>query len=265
MPELKLPNEIKLPYVEQGDPSGVPVLLLHGYPDSWRSFEPVLPHLAQSIHGLALTQRGHGGADRPAAGYRPHDFAADLAAFMDTLGLGPAVIAGHSMGSFIAQRFAMDHPERTLGLVLMGSFPTLRGNRDVEAFWDVADSQLRDPIDPGFVREFQQSTLARPVAPALLETAVEESLKVPARVWRAAFEGMFQSDFTDELGKIRAPTLIAWGDRETFFPRRDQEVLLAGIPGAQLVLYPGGGHAFHWEEPARFAADLAGFAKALVQ
>jgi len=243
----------------------VPVLLLHGVTDSWRSFEGVMPHLPLSVRAIALSQRGHGGADRPAAGYRPHDFAADLAAFMDALELGPAVIAGHSMGSFIAQRFAMDYPERTLGLVLMGAFPTLRGNPVLEEFWDAAVSQLRDPIDPGFVRAFQESTLARPVPPAFLETAVQESLKVPARVWRAAFEGMFQSDFTEELGKIRAPTLVMRGDRDTLFPRRDQEVLLAGIAGAQLVVYPGGGHSFHWEEPARFAADLAEFARALVQ
>ena len=72
---VELPNRVKLPYVEQGDSSGVPVLLLHGVTDSWRSFERVLPHLPASIRAFALTQRGHGDADRPAAGYGPHDFA----------------------------------------------------------------------------------------------------------------------------------------------------------------------------------------------
>src|SRR3712207_4230490 len=94
---VELPNGVKLPYVEQGDPSGVPVVLLHGVTDSWRSFEPVLPHLPASIHAYALTQRGHGDAERPASGYRPQDLAADVAAFMDALGLESAVIVGHSM------------------------------------------------------------------------------------------------------------------------------------------------------------------------
>ena len=62
---IVLPTGVTLPYVEQGDPDGVPVILLHGVTDSWRSFEPVLPHLPPSIRAFALTQRGHGDADRP--------------------------------------------------------------------------------------------------------------------------------------------------------------------------------------------------------
>jgi non-heme chloroperoxidase len=65
---VELPSRVKLPYVEQGDPSGVPVVLLHGFLDSWRSFEPMLSHLPESIHAFALTQRGHGDASRPTAG-----------------------------------------------------------------------------------------------------------------------------------------------------------------------------------------------------
>src|SRR5262245_45048593 len=66
---VKLPSGIKLQYVEQGNGDGVPLVFLHGYTDSWRSFERVLPHLPESIRAFALTQRGHGDADRPAAGY----------------------------------------------------------------------------------------------------------------------------------------------------------------------------------------------------
>jgi pimeloyl-ACP methyl ester carboxylesterase len=78
-----LPSGVSLQYVEQGDPSGIAALLLHGATDSWRSFELVLPHLPASIHVFALTQRGRGDASRPPTGYRYADFAADLAAFMN--------------------------------------------------------------------------------------------------------------------------------------------------------------------------------------
>src|SRR5690606_18356586 len=143
-------------YVEQGNDSGVPVLLLHGATDSWRSFEPVLPHLPASIHAFALTQRGHGDASRPPTGYRYTDFAADLAAFMDAVGLGSAVVVGHSMGRAIAQRFAIDHPGRTLGLVLMGAFAGEARNPAVIEI-EEALATLTDPLDAGFVREFQVS------------------------------------------------------------------------------------------------------------
>jgi non-heme chloroperoxidase len=256
---VKLPNQVKLQYVEQGDPSGTPLLLLHGITDSWHSFELVLPHLPESIHAFALSQRGHGDADRPVAGYRPQDFAADLAAFMDALDLGSVVIAGHSMGSSIAQRFALDYPERTLGLVLVGSVTTWRGHPDFVELWDSVVSTLTDPIDPGFVLEFQESTLAQPVPPTFLETIVQESLKLPARVWKAALlEGLLEADFSGELEKIKAPTLIVWGDQDTL-TGSEQEALAATIAGSQLMVYPGAGHGLHWEEPARFAADLVTF------
>jgi non-heme chloroperoxidase len=67
------------------------------------------------------------------------------------------------MGSSVAHRFAIDFPERTLGLVLVGSLATLRSNSGVQELWDSAIATLTAPVDPGFVREFQQSTLAQPV------------------------------------------------------------------------------------------------------
>src|SRR5688572_33110782 len=122
----ELPNKIRLPYVEQGDASGIPVIFLHGYTDSWRSFELLLPELPERVRAFALTQRGHGDASRPETGYSQSDFAADVAAFMDAAGLQSAVIAGHCMGGFNAQRFAIDYPERALGLVLISTATNCR-------------------------------------------------------------------------------------------------------------------------------------------
>jgi pimeloyl-ACP methyl ester carboxylesterase len=255
---IKLPNRVKLQYVEQGDSLGMPVMLLHGITDSWLSYERVLPHLPASIHAFALSLRGHGDSDRPAEGYQPRDFAADVAAFMDAFKLKRVVIVGHSMSSHIAQRFALDYPERTLGVVLMGSFFDFRGNPAVAELRD-AVSKLEDPIDPGFALEFQLSTLAREVPQTYLDTVVQESLKVPARVWRAALEGLLEFNHSKELGKIKAPTLIVWGDQDAFCPRSDQDAFAAAIEGSRLAVYHGAGHALHWEEPERFAADLAAF------
>jgi non-heme chloroperoxidase len=259
---VELPNGVMLPYVEQGDPSGVPVLLLHGFVDSWRSFELLLPHLPPSIRAIALTQRGHGDASRPATGYHSHDLAADLAAFMDALRIESGVIAGASSGGIVAQRFAIDHPERTRGLVLIGSPITLRGKPGPLALWESILSKLEDPVDPGFVREFQESTLAQSVPQAFLQSMIQESLKVPARVWRAATEALIEDDHTGELNKIVAPTLILWGDSDVL-TRGDQETLATAIVGSRLVVYPGGGHTLYWEQPDRVASDLVAFVEGL--
>ncbi len=260
----ELPNRVELPYVDQGDPSGVPLLLVHGYVDSWRSFERVLPHLPESIRAIALTQRGHGDASRPLAGYRSHDFAADLAAFMDALHLESAVIAGGSSGGFVARRFAIDYSERTLGLVLLGSPFTLQDKPEVVELWESTISRLTDPVDPGFVREFQQGMNARPVPDAFLETMVREGLKVPARVWNATFEGLLEDESSGQLPEIKAPTLILWGDKDTIVPLSDQEKLRVAIEGSRFVVYPEVGHAIYWEEPDRVASDLAAFIENIV-
>jgi pimeloyl-ACP methyl ester carboxylesterase len=119
---------------------------------------------------------------------------------------------------------------------------------------------LGDPIDLAFAREWQLSTLARPMDPAHLDTLVSETLKVPAFVWHAAFQGFLATDdFTRELRNVSVPTLLAWGDRDTYALRAAQDRLLQVIPGARFIIYEGYGHAFHWEDPARFAADLVAF------
>jgi non-heme chloroperoxidase len=97
----------------------------------------------------------------------------------------------------------------------------------------------------------------------VVENAVSESLKVPARVWRAAFEGFLTNDSSGDAGRVVSPTLIVWGDRDSYAHRSDQDALLAGIRASRLVIYAGAGHAFHWEDPASFAADLVAFVSEL--
>jgi len=257
--DVELSTKVRLQYVEQGSSSGYPLILLHGYADSWHTFEPVLPYLPKSIRVFALTQRGHGDASRPTVGYAPHDFAMDLVAFVDALHLETAVIAGGSSGGIVARRFAMDHPRRAEGLVLIGSPLTLGGKPGVLELWKSTISRLKDPIDPDLVRTFTESQLARKVPRTFLETIIEENLKVPARVWKATLEGLLGDHSSEELDRITAPTLIIWGDKDTIIPLSDQETLLRKIKGSRLLVYPGAGHALYWEEPAHIASDIKTF------
>ena len=256
---VNLSGGLQLPYVETGNPGGPTVVLLHGYTDSLRSFDLLLPHLPASHRVIALSQRGHGDASRPPLGYRPRDLAADLAGAMDALAIDSAVIVGHSMGSQVALRFAIEYPDRVAGLVLIGAFASLGRNPPIREFYNAGVALLADPIAPEFAREFQESTLANPVPPVFLETVVAESLKVPARVWRGALAGQMDEDVTSELGAVRAPALLLWGDRDAIVGRADQDGLVAAMGNAVLVTYTGIGHAVHWEAPGRVGADLTAF------
>jgi len=255
---VTLADGVTLEYAERGDGLGQAVILLHGYTDSWFSFSRVIEELPPRFHAFAPSQRGHGDSDRPAAGYEMGDFAADVVAFMDAFGIHRADLVGHSMGSLVAQRVAIDHPERVRRLVLIGSAADAASNPvllDLQAFVHT----LSDPIDPAFVLDFQASTVFQPIPPDFLATVVAESLKVPARVWIAALDGLAAADHLDELGAISAPTLILWGDQDDVFAFADQLDLDLGIPDSTLVVYPDVGHGVHWEIPGQVAADVAMF------
>lgn len=255
--QVKISDELTLHYVEQGDPTGTPVVFLHGYSDSWHSYEPVLPHLPPSVHAYALSQRGHGNSSKPAAGYHPDDFAADLAAFLNRFGIRQAVVVGHSMGGTVAQAFALRYPERVSALVLAGSFADF--NKESMHEMSKLVATFTDPVDAGFGREFQRSSLHRPIPEAFFETMVQESGKLPARVWQGVMAGLLRADFTKRLPALRVPALLVWGDRDTMALRDDQQRLQAALAGSKLLVYEGTGHALHWEEPERFANDLVEF------
>lgn len=254
----RLSSGVTLPYVEQGDPDGVPLLLLHGPVDSWQAFELLLPHLPHDVRAIAVSQRGHGGADAPKHGYRPVDFAADAVAFLDALGVGAAVVAGHSGAGQWAIRCARDHPERVLGLVPIATPFTLRG---MPGFAELLDTvgQLTDPVDPAFVREFVGTTTTPDVPPGFLEAVIAQSCQVPARVWQATLRGLLEADVP--AGAVDRPTLLVWGERDEICGRGDQEALQAAIPGAELAAYPSAGHSPHWECPADVGRDIAAFVR----
>ena len=77
------------------------IIFLHGYSDSWFSFSRVLPLLSPSYHAFALTQRGHGDSDKPESCYTPHDYAADVDAFMEAVGTDKATLVGASTGALL--------------------------------------------------------------------------------------------------------------------------------------------------------------------
>jgi non-heme chloroperoxidase len=256
---INLPTQVTLEYVEQGDPSGLPVVLLPGAYDSWRSFERVLPHLPESIHAVALSNRGHGSSSKPETGYLYRDYAADLAALMNVLDLETAFLVAHSMSTLVAQRFAIDYPERTRGLILAGTPYDLSSQPETWEIWESSISKLEDPVDIDFVREVQKSSHSRSLPTSFFEMLVDEALRIPARVWKGVWQGMMTDDHSDELHKISAPTVLIWGDQDTDPPRSVQETLLELIAGSRLVVYKGVGHSPMWEVPERFANDITTF------
>jgi pimeloyl-ACP methyl ester carboxylesterase len=253
--EIHLRTGVRLRYAETGPRNGPPLLLLHGYSDSWFSFSPVLGLMPADLRLIIPDQRGHGDSERPLEGYRPQDFAADALAMLQALGIESATVVGHSMGSFVAQRMATLAPKQVSRLVLVGSAAT--ADNEVVRSLIPAVHSLTDPVDIAFVREFQMSTIYRPVPPAFLDRVIAESLKLPARVWKAVLAGLLDLPTLTDAPAIRCPASIFWGDRDAIFGREDQDELMRRIPGATLHVFNFVGHDPHWEAPEDFVRHLA--------
>lgn len=103
--QLDLATGVTLSYVSTSPASGTPVLLLHAWGESRRSFDRLLPLLPVEIHAIAMDQRGHGYAGKPKAGYSLNHFADDVVAFMDALGIPSAVLVGSSSGGTSPSRW----------------------------------------------------------------------------------------------------------------------------------------------------------------
>jgi len=237
--------------------------MLHGITDTWRSFEPVLPHLPADWHVVSLSQRGHGGSDQNQREYRTRDFAADAAAFLQMRGMAPAVVVGHSMGAANAMRLAVDRPELVRGLVAAGGFASFGDKPQLVDFIRTTIATLGDEVPRDLADGFQRETVFGATAPGLIETMVEECLRTPAAVWRQAFAGLLEDDFSARIGRIAAPTLLPWGNQDSFVPEADQlrivRAIRAGGGQAERAVYERTGHALHWEQPERFARDLVRF------
>lgn len=259
---VTLPDGLVLECAERGIPGGVPVLCLHGITDSWRSFEPVLPWLPAQWHTIAVSQRGHGGS-APAQSYRTRDFGADTAALIEALELPPVVVVGHSMGAANALRLAIDRPELVRGVVAAGAFASFSDKPDLVAFIRETMLTLGDTVPRELADSFQRDTVVGAVPAGLVETMVDECLRTPAAVWKTAFAGLLDDDFSAELGRVRVPVLLPWGDADAFVPEADQLRLARELPRATRCVYHGAGHALHWEQPERFARDVAHFVGAV--
>lgn len=262
MRHVEVGTGVRLHVAESGPRAGRPVLMLHGFSDTWRSWSPILAGLPDDVRAIMPDLRGHGESSRPDAGYAVPALAGDVVALMVRLNLRDVTLVGHSLGSLVAQAVAVQAPDRVARVVLVGSAadprnPAVLGLRELIA-------SFRDSVPAAFVAEFQRSTVIRPVPSLFLDSVIAASQRMPLLVWRGIADGLTAPPDTARLARLTAPTHLIWGDRDGVFSRSDQDALLRLIPHATLLVYPETGHAPHWEQPERFARDLGALLRARV-
>jgi non-heme chloroperoxidase len=264
VPAIKLGSGPKLSYSDQGSGSERAVVLIPGPTDSWRSYEPVLVSMPDHLRVVAVSLRGHGDSSKPSTGYRIEDLASDIVPFLNEVGIERAVLVGHSGSCLVARRVALDAPDRVVGLFLEASPSTLRGDDDLRGFVDTVVSTLTSPIDRTFARSFVTNTSSENLTPELVEELVADLVKVPVHAWNEMFASLLDYDDTTELPRLEVPVSLIWGGDDALVARQMQDRLVELLPKAELTVYAGVGHTPRWEQPRRFAQELAEFSSPLL-
>lgn len=263
--ELKRAGEIA--YREAGSPdaAGLPVLCLHGWPQSSYMWRHLLPALA-SAGRWALAPDYPGFGDSPPD--PPGTFVRQVEAierFRTDIGLDRVVLVLHDTGGLIGLRWACDHPDAVGGLVLSntGFFP--------DHDWMEIAETMRTPIQG----EALVDSLSREGFGTLLETASDSfDERALDEYWKAftSPEGrrgmleLYRSFDSDELKPYQArlaalavPTLILWGQQDEYLPLEYASRFARQIPGSELVLLEGVRHFLYEDEPDRCAEEVVGF------
>lgn len=250
---------VKIYWDQQGQ--GVPILLIMGlgYPsDLWHRTRPVLSARYRTI---ALDNRGVGRSDAPLGPYSIAVMAEDACAVLDTVAVESAHIFGVSMGGMIAQEFALQYPQRVRSLIL--GCTQAGGPHALPAAPDVLMALMSQP-------NLTSDQAEEVFIPILYEAAsprerIEEDMAI-LRKWPpspAAFAAQLQAivgwEAYRRLPEIAAPTLVIHGDSDRLIPRRNGELIAAGIPTAKLVVIPHAGHMLATDQPEATHRALAEF------
>jgi pimeloyl-ACP methyl ester carboxylesterase len=239
---------------------GTAVVLIHGLSASIYSWRFQLePLLATGYRVIAYDNRGFGLADRPDHGYTNADYARLLGALLDSLGVGQAVLVGHSMGAAVAAEFALTHPDRVRGLALLGPAGYLTEARVLR--WPVlgkltgraSRATTRAMLLLCFAdwRQVTEDVVEQYYAP-LARPGTAQALRHVLRDFH--FDGL-----RGRLASLEVPTLVLWGDGDLVIPFAAASGLASELPHAAFVLVRQAGHNLQEEQYQEVNRSLIAF------
>jgi pimeloyl-ACP methyl ester carboxylesterase len=266
MPTLELDGR-RLHYLDEG--GGEPVLLLvHGFPFSARMWEPQIAAFSDRHRVVAPDLSGFGESEVPPerSAYSIDGYADEVAGVVAALGLGRVVLAGLSMGGYIALALARRHPQILAGLVLADT----RAEADSQEVKSRRSDQqvflsARKDIAP-LVDGLLENLLSKrgPAREEVADRAGALMRTVDPDGWIGALEAMKQrSDASPGLAGITVPTLVLVGEDDEITPPSAAEAMAEAIPGARLVVVPAAGHLTNLENPEAFNEAVGGFLASL--
>jgi pimeloyl-ACP methyl ester carboxylesterase len=251
-------------YVERG--KGEPLILIMGLSADGPVWELHAAEFEKHFRCILFDNRGVGQSDAPAGPYTSAQMADDTAALMDALKIKKAHVAGISMGGIIAQQLALRHSEKVQSQILIATWAkmdayttdvyknliTARKNMAFEDFMQLLFLWIFTPAhynkNVGDLKEGMQ-------------TAPHYEFKQTQQGFEGQASACWTHDVSDQLDKIRCPTLVTAGTQDIFVPYKFSRYLYENISGAEMVDFEGWGHTHHWEDLEKFNQTCVNFLK----
>jgi len=251
MPRLPI-NGTELYYEESG--SGPPVIFHHGYTSSHDCWEGVIPRLAAYYRCIAMDCRGAGESAHPEGGYSLEQYARDVVAMADALGIGTFRYVGLSMGGAIGFELGIAHRARLEQLVLVAPAPA-SGIEMREGYFETALANWESPDRGRMLRE--RILLSGQPDPDYLARAVERSLSVSRGHYVDSWRSMAAYRGAGRLAEVDTPTLMVAGAADGLLPANLADY--ARLPNAALHVFSRVGHGIPYEVPEALAGVIADF------
>lgn len=269
---VTLPNGQSVHLRDQGPRDALTIVLLHGSNSSLHTWEPWILRLKGEFRVITLDLPGHGlTGPAPDGDYSAQAMIRAVQGVVDSQGARRFILGGNSMGGWVAWRYALAHPDRIEGLVLIDAAgvapPPGAAPAELPLGFKLASNRLLGPL---LVKLTPRWLIARSLEQTVADpsslsdetiTRYWELLRYPGNR-EATIKRMATSREPDAaalLDQITAPTLIQWGDQDRLIPVENAVVFRERIPGSELVIYPGVGHLPMEEAPERTVADLITF------
>ena len=261
--------------------AGKPLLLLHGWPEFWLTWEPVMTRLAGRYTLVAPDLRGFGDSDKPDGPYGPDQHATDMLALMDALGFERFGVIGHDVGGAAMQPLARTAPARVTGLFFFDFvYPGIGGRMGapdrLNHIWYQSFHQMEmAPALVGATRETCRTYIGhflknwsyrKDAFDAVLDAFTDNFMKAGNLAggfahYRAAHAGrirMMQGE-TPKLPPIVVPTCVRWAEHDPLFPYAWTDRMGETFTNLDLAMLSGVGHFPHREDPDRAAHEIAAF------
>ncbi len=243
--------------------TGTPLVLIHGYPLSGALFQYQQTALAARFKVITLDLPGFGRSSAPVGFGSTALYARYVLALLDHLGVGKAIIGGHSMGGIITQELYREAPERFAGMILIDTIaatasPIEQG--EWTGYFALASEKGVSSIIPTITPQLLTgNTLLNtpPVGTAIMDIIAEGSI---AGAQTGAETLAIRPDYTAQLGTITVPTLIVEGADDVVYAVPIAKAIQADIKGSTLALIANAGHVSIFEQPDAANAAILGWA-----